>query len=490
MQSSPTYEQLWAENRRLSAENVELRAALDLVQKKFLEIADSLVEMTRRHEEETTQLKTRVLELETELLKSQRAGKRQAAPFRRRKRIPKSQQKKPGRPKGHTGSYREPPKQQDLAETTEVPAGNCPKCGGEPSRVEPRVHHVVDIPPIEPIFRRIVTHCGCCDHCRCQWTSDHPDLPSQATGAAGTMLGHRACALATQMRTQLGATYGKMAAFFAEALGIRITPAGVLGVVERAKKALVPAHDAIREHLRQSETVHADETGWRLDSESAWAWVFANRQFTCYVISRSRGHGVVLDVLGSEFGGCLLSDFFSAYDPLPYESKSKCLAHLLRALSDVEELQTRGAVKFPRWTKSLLRDAVELKGAKGRLGPEEYADRCAKLEKRLDRLLAGNIREPKNLRLANRMRKHREHLLTFLYHDSVDPTNNLAERQIRPFVLQRKISAGNRSARGAQIHTVLASVMATCHQQARNFTELVMESLRFPGHLPEWLRLH
>jgi hypothetical protein len=79
---------------------------------------------------------------------------------------------------------------------------------------------------------------------------------------------------------------------------------------------------------------------------------------------------------------------------------------------------------------------------------------------------------------------HRGHLLTFLYDPSVKPTNNLAERQLRPAVITRKLSAGNRSPQGARTHALLASLAATCRQRGQRFTELATALLRQPAYLP------
>lgn len=472
---------LRSKNAQLRSENQELKTALDLVQKKFLEVSEALVELTRRSEEETSELKARVLELENELLKSQREAKRQAAPHRRRMRIPKGEHKKPGRPEGHEPAWRRPPPAEEVDETVEVPLEHCcPDCGDELVDFERHVHHVTDLPEIPKLkVTKYVTYSGRCPCCRQRWNSRAADQPSFATGAAGTSIGHNALALATQMRTRLGVTLRKLAGFFTDVFGMPISPAGLLGVLDRASTALEPSYEAIQTALQESDVVCADETGWRLNSESAWAWVFTNYQYTLYTISRSRGHQIPLGVLGPEFKGCLLTDCFSGYDPLPYD-KAKCMAHLIRSLADVEELQTRGAVRFPRAALQILRDAMDLRRRKPNLPPGYYDEGVAELEARLDQLLAGNITEPKNLRLAKRLRKHREHLLTFLYRSEVDPTNNQAERQIRPLVIQRKLSAGNRSERGAVVHSVLTSVMATCYQQGLNFMNIVVEALRDP----------
>jgi len=130
-----------------------------------------------------------------------------------------------------------------------------------------------------------------------------------------------------------------------------------------------------------------------------------------------------------------------AYLPLPYE-KAKCLAHILKSLKDVEALQTGDALDFPRSAINLFKDAIELEKHRFQLGIGSYQDARFCLEKRLDRLLDLDDDDPQNVKLAKRIRKYRDEWFVFLYNVDVEATNNLAERQIRPFVLCRKISAG------------------------------------------------
>jgi transposase len=443
---------LESEVASLKAENAELRA-------------------------ENEQLKTKVSDLESKLAKSQREGKRQAAPFRRRKRKPKSQHKKPGQEPGHDPSFRAIPDKID--EEIFVPLGDCCDCGGQLGDRRTHDHYVTDIPAAPPITTKFVTESGCCVDCGQRWNSSHDALPSHATGAAGVMIGNRTVALAAQMRLEFGAPLRKIAGFISSALGLPISAAGVLGLLERASRSLEATCDDLKQQLQDAPKVCSDETGWRVASESAWAWVFTNDDTTFYTVKKSRGHGVVLDLLGKDFEGILQSDCFLAYLPLPYE-KSKCIAHILKSLKDLEAFQTDGALDFPRSAINFFKDAIELEKHRFELEVGNYRDGCFNLEKRLDRLLEPEYSDPKNAKLAKRIEKYRDEWLVFLYNVDVEATNNLAERQIRPFVLIRKISAGNRSEWGALVYTQLMSVFSTCKQRGQNFLDTIVAGLIDP----------
>lgn len=219
--------------------------------------------------EQNQELRERVTELEDELVEAKRASKRQAAPFRRNKKIPKEKHKKAGRKKGHKPSFREPPK--DVDRTVEVKLeGSCPDCGSTLEEKRFHEHYVVDIPQIIPTTIKYVTESGKCPCCEQRWNSAHPGLPSFATGAAGVMVGPGAVSLAAQMRAEFGAPLRKISKFLSTALNLKISASGVLGLLKRAAESLKTSCDSIADSLRSSERVCVDETSWRLCSDGAW----------------------------------------------------------------------------------------------------------------------------------------------------------------------------------------------------------------------------
>jgi transposase len=432
-------------------------------------------------------LQEQVRQLQEQMDEVKRAGKRQATPFARKKRT--TQPKRPGRKKGQGKfSYRRKPGPEEVSETKGAGLASCPECGGSLTQRKEHEQFVVDIPPVQPVITRYVTHSGYCADCRGRVRSRHPDQISEATGAAGVVVGPRAKALAADIKHRLGGSYGKVCSLLNDAFGLRVTRSGWYQADMRVAEQARPIYEELVEGLRASTLVHADETGWRIGTLSAWLWVFTNREVTVYTIRRSRGHGVVLDILGREFKGILSSDCFLAYDhhELAEWLKQKCVGHLLRTLSEMEANKTRGAVRFARQVTALLREAIQLKAEKPDLPSDVFAERAALLEQRLDALIHTRRRftDPDNARFAKRLRKHRDHLLRFLYVDGLDATNNQAERMLRPAVITRKTTGCNRTAEGAEAHAISASVLATCHQRAIPILDFLVEIQRASGNPP------
>jgi transposase len=439
---------------------------------------EALVELTRLQARQIEQLRAEVERLKAELEQSKRAGKRQAAPFS--KGTPKSDPKRPGRKAGHPPSHRPIPPPEQVDRTIEVPLPpKCPECQASLGEAPVTLHdqYQIDLPEPRPVVTRVRVPVARCPACDRRVQGRHPEQTSDALGSAAVQYGPRLLGFAADLKHRLGVSYRKCSSVLLTLTGLVVCSAALVRGGHRLRKLARPSYDRLVEAASQSAVQHVDETGWKIGGRSAWLWVFADEHATLYRIRRSRAHGVVVEVLGEDFAGTLVSDCFLAYDPLPF-AKQKCLAHLLKTCREIEATKTRGAVRFSRRVAALLRKAMALKRRRGTIGDRGYAVLRGKVHAELDRLLAGTYTDPDNARLARRLRKQRAHLLRFLDHDGVDATNNLADREIRPAVIARKLSAGNRTEAGAETHAVLASILRTWTRQGRPVLEGLSELLR------------
>jgi transposase len=182
-------------------------------------------------------------------------------------------------------------------------------------------------------------------------------------------------------------------------------------------------------------------------------------------VDPSRGARVVDDVLGEDFAGVLVSDGLSSYDPATYR-KHQCIAHPLRALEAALRLPgTRDPTYLRQWTL-LLKSVIALHRLweqKVRTDEDIAVKRLA-LETWIDQLLDHPAAQGGDVRIRNRLAKQRPHLLGCLRDVRVEPTNNRGERSLRPAVIARKLSCGNKTDRGRRSWRILASLGATHHQ--------------------------
>ena len=407
------------------------------------------------------------LEAEVEALR--RAGKRQATPFARRQWV--EVPKKPGRKAGQ-GPFvrREKPAAEQVKETKIAPLQDCPQCGGQLRAIRAHEQYVADIPVVEPTITCYVTYSGYCPDCQERVRSQHPEQTSRAAGAAGVLVGPRAKALAADLKHRLGASYGKVSEALNDAFGLQVSRSGWCQADQRLAQTARPVYQALVEAVRRSSVVHADETGWRIGTLSAWLWVFTNQEVSVYAIRDNRSSDVVIDILGQEFHGILASDCFVAYDEkrLADWLKQKCVGHLLRELSEMKASKSGRAVRLAQDLTAVLQAALSLKTAKPTLDPTTFAQQAQTLEARLDALVnpQRRLKDTDNLRFAKRLRKHRPHLLRFLYVEGLEATNNQAERMLRPAVITRKTNGCNRTRTGAETHAILSSVLVTCRQHS------------------------
>jgi transposase len=455
-----TNQERGADNERLRAENEQLRAENAALKQR---LAD---------------LEAIVLDLKEQWEAALRAGKRQATPFS--KGAPKAQPKKPGRKKGHPAAHRSRPEHVDRVEEAPLPPC-CPDCAGPVVEDEVQEQYQEDIPrPVPKIVTQFNVHIGHCAQCQRRVQGRHPDQTSDALGAAAVQVGPNALGLAAEMKHGLGVSYGKVARLLKTSFDLGVARSTVARADERLASRLTPTYQQLILRLRASEVVHADETGWKVAGQRAWLWVFTNDGLSVYTIDPTRAHEVVERILGEDFAGVLGCDCFLAYDALPTYTQSKCAGHLLRRCAEISESKRGRAVRFSQQVARLLRAAITLKHRhrEGKISAHGYAVACGRLEAALDRLLAGHYTDPDNARLAKLLRKQRPHLFTFLYVDAMDPTNNAAEREIRPAVLIRKTNGCNRSQTGARTHSILTSVIRTCQKHGQDFVNAIKRVLR------------
>jgi transposase len=431
-----------------------------------------LEQQLREKEARIVVLEQRVAELEAKVHRS-------VAPFRRRPEQRQSDPKPPGRPKGHAPSYRPLP-EAAIQDTLCEPLGCCPHCQGPVADLQPVEQVLIDLPPVAPQVFRLLTYTGKCPQCG-PVRSVHPQQVSTATGAAGYQLGPRALAVAATLRYGHGLPLRRVSALLGDLFGLRVSHAGVYEALARLAQPLAAEYATLQAELRRSESVHGDETGWWLSYRHGWLWVFATRGTTVYRVTRKRSVEAIQEVLGERFDGVLVSDCLRVYDKYEAAAKSKCVAHHLRVIRAA--LAKCPESRFLVAVQRLLQAALKLQRAYGWLPDPVYWRGVASLEARLTKLLAPTYAPQEEERVAQRLRRQREHLFTFLHHPAVEATNNLAERQLRPAVISRKLSYGNATERGARTLEVLGSLAVTCRQRGLSFIALIANRAKL-GSVP------
>ena len=436
-----------------------------------------------RLERRIAELEQRVAQLEQLLEKAARAQKRQAAPFS--KGTPKEDPKKPGRKSGDQygpKAHRLLPEQKP-DEIIDVPLPReCPDCGGLAEEDHIDQQFQVEIPR-QPVGRRFDIHVGRCRRCGRRLQPRHPLQTSNAIGAAASQLGPDLQALIALMKDKYGLSYGDIQGLLDEAFGIAVSRGGAAQVVLRVAERHEPAYEAIQQIVRRSNVVYPDETGWKIAGWLQWLWVFVVPTATLCVIRPSRGHDVPEAVLGADYDGRMIHDGWSPYDFFQKALHQQCLEHLLRRAEGLLERATRGAVRFPRKVAAFLGEALALRDRRdeGVVSPRGLAVARGRLERRLDRLLEGNLSHPGNRKFQKHLVGHRGEILTFLYEPDMEVTNWPAEQAVRPLVVNRKVFGGNRTPAGGHAQEILGSVFATLAQRALDALPFLSHAICLPA---------
>lgn len=460
------------------SQSSSLRVALQSLRDKpdelieiILRQADAIEKLTQKVEQLEQQIKDlndRNDGLGAKVQELQAKAARQAAPFRIEDKKRVSNPKKPGRPAGHPGSCRAIPDHVD--EEIQVPLTACPNCRGELGSRRKIVQYIEELPVVRPRVIRLTTEEAECADCQKVVRSTHPLQRSLAAGAAGVQLGPRALGVAAQLNKQHGLTVRKTCAVLRELFELRLSPGGLTQALARVAKKLEPAYENLLARLRAGPCVHSDETSWWVGGPGYWLWVFANKNTTVYQVAKGRGRAIVAAALGEQFAGVLVSDCLATYDDVN-PRQQKCYSHHLKAI------KLAGEGNPSAWlddVHGLLLRAMGLKRQPLAAGQKAH-DRL-ELMAQAKQLLASP--RPTNLeeKVRRRLEKQQDHLFTFLEVEEVDATNNLAERQLRPAVIARKVSCGNKTSHGAHTWEILASLAATCVQRSESFSHLITQA--------------
>jgi hypothetical protein len=270
-------------------------------------------------------------------------------------------------------------------------------------------------------------------------------------------------------KVALGLSYTKIQHELRSYFGLRISLGELPGMVAEIAALFGPAYARLLDLMRQQAAIHIDETSWRVEGVPHWLWVFVNDVVALYVVSRSRGSKVPRALLGPDFEGVVISDFFSAYSPLDVE-KAKCWSHLLRDSFDYAKGQDADSerTRFHRILHALFVEmglALEQVQADG-AGREQVYD---EMRTKLWRIASEHWHIWQCQQLAERIKKYLDDLVVWLIDPAVEPTNNAAERALRGAVVTRKTSFGSRSKRGAHAFARLLSIILTWDRQGKDF---------------------
>lgn len=372
----------------------------------------------------------------------------------RRTKSQRQQSDKPvGGQKGHTGITRKIVESPDEVEV--VSSNFCRECGRDLSDVEGELDYItqeVDVPVVKPIYRerrfyKKVCACGCCNR----------SYEPRRRGGNQITFGRNVRAIATYLSVVQCMPYERLQSLFSDMFNLTISQGSLVNIVKDMLEKSKPAIALIEQKIKDSSVVGFDESGCYTNGKLNWSWIAQ----TAYLTLVFRGTGRGAKVLEDRFGDSLknmvaVTDRHSAYFAIDFLDNQVCLAHLLRNLEYLNDID-----KDQSWAKdvqTLLREAIHERNQ----NPTEIIPKKSWLG-RLDELLTKNL---DNLRkefneLKRGIIKCRDYIFNFLENPAIPSDNNGSERGIRKLKVKQKISGCFRSDTGADAFHALHSIADT-----------------------------
>jgi hypothetical protein len=355
----------------------------------------------------------------------------------------------------------------------------CPECGQalhggwEHSRrqtIEVELHkRVVD-------HIRVARRCGACG-VRCL-----PPWEEQKLGAQGKRrFGASVQSLVTVLHVAGRIPIRMIRQMLKESCDLHISDGAMIDLLDGVKMKAEPAVAEILAGVRTALAVCGDETGWRQDGENGYLWGFFTEKERYFEYRKSRAAQVPKDILGEEFGGTLICDFYGAYNWVGL--LQRCWSHLLADAKELAELNA-DRPETVAWVEALRALYREAKACCLELEPLPPEHRMRQQQRRrLERLAAklarpyANYPDAPQQVLCQRLLKYLSELFVFVSNPTVPADNNLAERSLRPAVIARKIRGGTRSAKGSDTYMKLMSLLATWRAQGKGLLQGCREIL-------------
>ena len=348
---------------------------------------DELMGLVTQLQGQVAQLTVANEELHKQLAELKRAGKRQAAPFSKGGRS--SRPKRPGRKPGMGSfSYRKSPSPDEVTEPlveVAVAEDTCPGCGGRLEHEGVRVVYATDIPPVpRPQVTGYRVQICRCRSCGKQVRGRHPDVAPDQYGANAHRVGRRVMAAAHVLHYGVGVPVRKVPAVLRALTGVELSQGAISqDALRRARGTVGDAYHKLRGSVRASPLVHTDDTGWRVDGGPAFLMAFETDEATVYQVRARHRNEEVREVVPSDYGGVMVTDRGRSYDAqaLSGVKQQKCLAHVLRSISEVVQTKTGRGRSFGNRLSRLLREAMELRQAYHRGEAADFAAEAERLRR-------------------------------------------------------------------------------------------------------------
>jgi transposase len=276
-------------------------------------------------------------------------------------------------------------------------------------------------------------------------------------------------------------SYTTIQQFFKELFELDISRGMLCKATQKVSDSLRPAYERLVGRLPTERRIGVDETGHHDEGRLHWTWCFDAGDYNLFQIDESRGSGVLERMLGKDFTGIICADYWGAYRKYArlFDVRVQyCMAHLIR---EIRFLAEHSVKKLARWAGGLLewlKKLFKTLHRRNKLTAKGFLRSMEQIKRGFLRL----VRRPPDHKLAKKLAKRfrgraAENYFRFLTEPNLEPTNNVTERQIRPVVIDRRITQGTRGYAGMRWCERIWTALATCKKQNRNVFKFIHRTL-------------
>ena len=400
---------------------------------------------------------------------------------------PKSNKKRGGQP-GHKGNNRDLYPIEKCSEVIDHHPQECGRCGETLTGVDinPYRHQIVEIPPISPVIIEHRLHQLTCTVCS---VTTRAKLPQEVNQSG---YGVRVVALVALLSGVYRNSQRMVQSAMQDVFGISISLGTVNKLRLEASDAVATCVDEAKHYIQCSNIVGADETsfnqgnidGFNPEQRKAWLWVAVTPLVRFFEIALTRCTQGAKNLLGENFSGILNSDRHGAYNWVDLERRQLCWAHLRREFIKISErtgvsaqlgtaLVKQQEKLFELWHR--VRDGTLVRDEFVELVTNIRKQILASLQEGADYEISYREKTPlsKTVRTCRQLLKVESAMWLFVTTVDVEPTNNAAERAIRPAVIWRRTSFGSQTQGGSNFVARMLTVVTTLKSQKRNVLEFM-----------------
>jgi len=360
---------------------------------------------------------------------------------------------------GHQGHGRTSICEKDADKVEKIPIGNiCPDCGSTLEDKGIKARTVIDCQPVK--MKKIVYYLERkrCPKCKKLISARAPGVFAK-------------CLYSNQLLAYVAVQhyiYGNTLGQIEKQTGIGYS--SLIDAMHQLSKRLKDVPNALIAAYRTSEVKHADETGWRTDGNNGYAWLFCTPQISIFRVRKTRSASVPKEVFGEKaVPGVLVVDRYNGYNKM-HCLIQYCYAHLLRTVKDLEkDFPENAEIKsFVEALAPQLANAISLRTLD--ITEKQFKQQAAKIKNEIINITNRQARHPAIQKIQDIFREKADRLYHWAEDRNVPADNNLAERELRPLVIARKISFGSQSDAGARTREMLMTVLHTLKKRTTDVT--------------------